>query len=970
MSFRDKSRARVILSEAKDPWPQESGSFAALRMTALGFGMTRFDGTAFAGAAFAVLAGALAVRLIPPPGGTAEAGLNGLPRLLVYLIGGLALGLTGAQCTPKLAAAWRVRRSSDIALALGLVLSIAIILVDVLRLRRDIADPLGPPLWFAAMLTLLSAAVAASSPFRLQLGRPAWPWLALGALLAFGALIRFVALDTIPLGINPDEGDRASTALDVLDGSAPRALFDSGWFFINMVYFRLLALSLSVFGPDIAGGRTGSAIVGTAFLCGLAWLACRQFGWRIGLVAVSLATASALSLQHSRLIAETIPTALLWVISIGGFVEGARTGRPWAFAVAGLGGGLSLYFYPSARLWAVGALATVAIIWLLTRRGRAGVLLRGFTVAGVACLVAAAPFLVHLQTHPIEVTGRYAQTAVLDPHNQERLSYLAPPEPLARLVLLQAERTLGMFDRYSDGGGFLPTGQPIFAPPLSALALLAMVFGLVRGVRDVRLAILSVWLSIGLSGVFLTVETPDMIRAVGALPSVFVLMAIVLVELIDRLLDAAHHVRPSGARPAFAWAVPFAVALLVLGTDTAGYFGTFKALPAGWGPMTREGLAVAQLGQTGPVYSLETNEHMVTSGWVRLLAPNAERGRIPNPGRELPILAPLSPADMRPQMTPAIGQAMNFLLSADPNQRVYQDLLYLLYPGGWLDDAGDGRRSYTISPEALAEARGVRVSAADGSSWPVDRFGQLPQGASQPNSLTWSGGVLLAHSGEHRFQVLGPARLRVDGVPVVERVLAARGVHFIELESTTSDAAQSIALLLDGQEPGPRETYRLMDAPWGLLARVARPLSGSLPEPANGVLDATVAMAFFDPELGPVPAPNSIVWSGTLAAPSSGIYRMAFAAEDPMRFELDSQPVDVVTVGPERWVGVGPGSLVRLNEGPHTVRVTLQVTHGGRDLARWNWVPPRPDGTVAAQGTWAVVPPTVLRPDPPVRALN
>jgi hypothetical protein len=926
--------------------------------------------TAFVGAIQAILAGALAVRLIPPPGGTAEAGLNGLPRLLVYLIGGLALGLTGAYCAPKLASAWRPRRRADIVLALGLVLGMGITLVDVLRLRRDMADTLGPPLWLAAMLTLLAAAIVASGPFRVRLGRPAWPWLALGALLAFGALIRFVALDTIPLGINPDEGDRASSALDVLDGSAPRALFDSGWFFITMVYFRLVALSLSVFGPDIAGGRTGSAIVGAAFLCGLAWLACRQFGWRIGLVAVTLATGSALSLQHSRLIAETIPTALLWVISIGGFVEGARAGRPWAFAVAGLSGGLGLYFYPSARLWSVGAIVTVVLIWLLARRGREGVLLRGFTLAAVACLVAAAPFLVHLQTHPIEITGRYAQTAVLDPHNQERLSYLTPPEPLARLILLQAERTLGMFDRYPDGGGFLPTGHPIFAPPLAALALMAMVFGIVRGVRDVRLAILSVWLLIGLSGVFLTVETPDMIRAVGALPSLFVLMAIVLVELIDRLLDAAHHVRPSGARPAFGWAVPLAVAVLVLGTDTAGYFATFKALPAGWGPMTREGQAVAQLGQTGPVYSLETNEHMVTSGWVRMLAPRAERGRLPNPGRELPVLAPLSRADTRPHVTPAIGQAMNFLLSPDPNQLVYQDLLYRLYPGGWLDDAGDGRRSYAVSPEALAEARGVRARAADGSSWLVNRFGQLPQGAAQPTGLTWSGGVLLARSGEHRFQVLGPARLRVDGVPVVERVLAARGAHFVELESTASDVAQSVTLLLDGVEPGPRETYRLMDAPWGLLARVTNPLSGSLPEPANSVLDATVAMAFFDPELGPVPAPNSIVWSGTLVAPSSGVYRMAFAAEDPMRLELDGQSIDVVTVGPERWGGVGPGSLVNLSERPHAVRVTLQVTHGGRELARWNWVPPRPDGTVATQGTWAVVPPMVLRPDPPLRALD
>src|SRR5262249_18379482 len=135
--------------------------------------------------------------------------------------------------------------------------------------------------------------------------------------------------------------------------------------------------------------------------------------------------------------------------------------------------------------------------------------------------------------------------------------------------------------RYPDGGGFWPTGKPLFAPPLAILALIAIVFGLVRAVRDPRLAILSVWVLIGLSGVFLTVETPDMIRSVGVLPSLFVLMAMVLVELVDRTLAVAQRLRPSGARAAFAWAVPLGAGMVVLGADTAFYFSTFRELPHG-----------------------------------------------------------------------------------------------------------------------------------------------------------------------------------------------------------------------------------------------------------------------------------------------------------------------------------------------------------------------------------------------------
>src|SRR5262249_36992451 len=106
-----------------------------------------------------------------------------------------------------------------------------------------------------------------------------------------------------------------------------------------------------------------------------------------------------------------------------------------------------------------------------------------------------------------------------------------------------------------------------------------------------------------------------------------------------------------------------------------------------------------------------------------------------------------------------------------------------------------------------------------------------------------------------------------------------------------------------GVELSPLQTYRLMDAPWGLLGQVAAPVGINLPSPANGFLDAAVAMAFVDPELSGVRPPNSLTWSGTLLAPTTGDYRMAFAAEDPMQLEVDSQRVAVVTVPPD---GFGP----------------------------------------------------------------
>jgi uncharacterized protein YaiE (UPF0345 family) len=156
-----------------------------------------------------------------------------------------------------------------------------------------------------------------------------------------------------------------------------------------------------------------------------------------------------------------------------------------------------------------------------------------------------------------------------------------------------------------------------------------------------------------------------------------------------------------------------------------------------------------------------------------------------------------------------------------------------------------------------------------------------------------------------------------------------------------------------------------MDAPWGLLARLGRPTGTD----SDTYLDSMVSMAFWDPELSAVIPPNELTWSGSLIAPRDGTYRFAFASEDAMHLQLDGQTVNVVTVKPDDWRTAGSGSRVEVAAGSHRVRVTLDVTHGGREVARWNWVPPLDSGAVDSAGTWSVVPPWMLRPDPPVVVL-
>ena len=78
-----------------------------------------------------------------------------------------------------------------------------------------------------------------------------------------------------------------TSALAVLDGTAPRSWFDSGWYFISMVYFRLLAVAFWLLGATPAGGRALNAVSGTLLVCAVAWIGWRAFSRPVGLAAAA-----------------------------------------------------------------------------------------------------------------------------------------------------------------------------------------------------------------------------------------------------------------------------------------------------------------------------------------------------------------------------------------------------------------------------------------------------------------------------------------------------------------------------------------------------------------------------------------------------------------------------------------------------------------------------------------------------------
>jgi hypothetical protein len=351
-----------------------------------------------------------------------------------------------------------------------------------LRLYARGNDMGGEAPWMAAILLMAAAGFLGSELTTLSPRWDAAPHLgsrsrrvlfgsAVVLILCLAAATRLPALDRIPFGINADEGDRAAVSLSILRGHDATPLFGVGWYHISMVYFRLLAAVMSVAGETVAGARTFGALAGIATVGLVLWLGVRHFGRRAGLLAGLLVASLGPALQFSRETTEAGPTTTLWAASALLFLEAARGGRAWAWILAGLAGGFSLYFYTTGRLWSVFALLFVGALLATAPRGARKKILAGALLGALAALAIGAPFLYRAYANPDWFVVRARETSVFVSQNLERLPYVHPEWSTPRLLLAQLERSIGIFNRFPDGNFFWPIDKPILPPVLSALTV-------------------------------------------------------------------------------------------------------------------------------------------------------------------------------------------------------------------------------------------------------------------------------------------------------------------------------------------------------------------------------------------------------------------------------------------------------------------------------------------------------------------
>ncbi len=353
-------------------------------------------------------------------------------------------------------------------------------------------------------------------------------------------------------------------------------------------------------------------------------------------------------------------------------------------------------------------------------------LLRGLVLAAIASIAVAAPFFAQAALFPNEFALRFAETSVLRPENAQRLAYVDPSWNTLRLLAEQVGRALGIFGRYGDAAGFWPTDQPLVGPVLALLVLLGLGYGLLRW-RDPRAMAVSLWALAGMAGMVLTVETPNLQRMATALPALMLGAAILLDDVVMRLVNVAHS---AGRRNSIEWVAVPAAALLLLGAlalDSRAYFTDYAQMNR-WEGWNQEGYAMTLLPPDTLHVSLGESFHMVNSGWVRLLAPDTRRGGVRSPGSMLPL---------------PVDGARGLALLLYPNQAAYLPWLLDLYPTAAPIDyrrAGEGHYfDYLyVTPVDIASGRGATINV-NGDAAGVATLGDSPPFATPPGAAaTWS----------------------------------------------------------------------------------------------------------------------------------------------------------------------------------------------------------------------------------------
>lgn len=355
--------------------------------------------------------------------------------------------------------------------------------------------------------------------------RPRWPaahGLAI-ALLLLGLALRATALFDLPPGLTHDEAGHGHDAVYVLRGVTP--LYFPVGYGREPLFDYLNAGFVALLGPTVATLRLSAFFWGALTLAVTYAAARKLFGPSVALWALAFMVVGFWSLATSRQILRSAMLPVYIGLAVLFYTPHPATPRRHWLATLGLGLslGAALYTYLPARiLW---LMFLPPLLVTFPRLHRPAWL---STLAGVALTwLLAAPLFLYLATHP----ATEARLAMLDAPLDALLA--GDPGPMVANIF----GTLAAFVIPGAGDTFLAynlPGRPIFDPLTALLALLGLGALIWHWRKPTHTLALS-WLALGLAASLITGPAALFTRAIGAQPLLYMLPALGLHTLTQRL---------------------------------------------------------------------------------------------------------------------------------------------------------------------------------------------------------------------------------------------------------------------------------------------------------------------------------------------------------------------------------------------------------------------------------------------------
>ncbi|MDQ5901920.1 MAG: 2 protein [Patescibacteria group bacterium] len=239
--------------------------------------------------------------------------------------------------------------------------------------------------------------------------------LSLTALLLLAFFLRIYHLESLPLGLYPDE---AANGVDALHAIETRhfELFYPANFGREGLFINLQALSIWLFGNTMVALKFCSVLFGTFTVLGLFLLGKELFHrTSVGLSAAFMIATSYWAINFSRIGFRAIMTSFLLSFAFFFFFRGLRTQKKQDFLISGLIFGLGVHTYIAFRVAPLILILLLPALMLSYEHFFRRFWKHGLTFI-LGAFITAAPMLFHFFiSHPEDFESRSSHISVFSP---------------------------------------------------------------------------------------------------------------------------------------------------------------------------------------------------------------------------------------------------------------------------------------------------------------------------------------------------------------------------------------------------------------------------------------------------------------------------------------------------------------------------------------------------------------------------